>query len=75
VQCECHDEDDMVADASESSTVMGQKDGYLKQIAFLVDQTQSLQIENIALSDHRTDMQLEMNKMEKECKDLTASLS
>ena len=65
----------MVADASESSTVMCQKDGYLKQIASLVDQTQSLQIENIALSDPKTDIQLEMNKMEKECKDLTASLS
>uniref|UniRef100_A0A7S3QIT5 Uncharacterized protein n=1 Tax=Chaetoceros debilis TaxID=122233 RepID=A0A7S3QIT5_9STRA len=65
----------MVADASESSTVMGQKDGYLKQIASLTEQTQSLQTENIALSDHKTDMQLEMNKMEKECKDLTASLS
>jgi len=65
----------MVADASESSTVMGQKDGYLKQIASLTEQTQSLQVENIALSDHKTDMQLEMNKMEKECKDLTASLS
>jgi len=65
----------MVADASESSTVMGQKDGYLKQIASLTEQTQSLQVENIALSDHKTDMQLEMNKMERECKDLTASLS
>ena len=54
---------------------MGQKDGYLKQIASLTEQTQYLQIENIALSDHKTDMQLEMNKMEKECTDLTASLS